>query len=117
MAVRFRAIAATGVPQMAGIGLCLHARFHSKRSKQFILPCADVSTFFFSTVSCFMLPYALRWLSLAAAGVPQVARIGLFLHTPFPPNEVFRALPQRQELLRGMLGADQVGRWGVGYLQ
>eukprot|EP00904_Undaria_pinnatifida_P002011 jgi/Undpi1/11810/HiC_scaffold_4.g01509.m1 len=39
----------------------------------------------------------------------KVARIGLFLHTPFPPSEVFRALPQRQELLRGMLGADQVG--------
>ncbi|CAM9629073.1 unnamed protein product, partial [Laminaria digitata] len=38
----------------------------------------------------------------------KVARIGLFLHTPFPPSEVFRALPQRQELLRGMLGADQV---------
>lgn len=37
-----------------------------------------------------------------------MARIGLFLHTPFPPSEVFRALPQRQELLRGMLGADQV---------
>ncbi|CAM9678759.1 unnamed protein product, partial [Sphacelaria rigidula] len=40
----------------------------------------------------------------------KVARIGLFLHTPFPPSEVFRALPQREELLRGMLGADQVGR-------
>lgn len=39
----------------------------------------------------------------------KVARIGLFLHTPFPPSEVFRALPQREELLRGMLGADQVG--------
>ena len=40
--------------------------------------------------------------------VVQVARIGLFLHTPFPPSEVFRALPHREDLLRGMLGADQV---------
>ncbi|CAN0397524.1 unnamed protein product, partial [Ectocarpus sp. 12 AP-2014] len=39
----------------------------------------------------------------------KVARIGLFLHTPFPPGEVFRALPHREDLLRGMLGADQVG--------
>eukprot|EP00903_Cladosiphon_okamuranus_P018856 g17344.t1 len=39
----------------------------------------------------------------------KVARIGLFLHTPFPPSEVFRALPHREDLLRGMLGADQVG--------
>lgn len=44
----------------------------------------------------------------ACAWLVQVARIGLFLHTPFPPSEVFRALPQRDELLRGMLGADQV---------
>ncbi|CAN0153793.1 unnamed protein product [Pylaiella littoralis] len=39
----------------------------------------------------------------------KVARIGLFLHTPFPPSEVFRALPHREDLLRGMLGADQIG--------
>ncbi|CAM9826529.1 unnamed protein product [Scytosiphon promiscuus] len=39
----------------------------------------------------------------------KVARIGLFLHTPFPPSEVFRVLPHREDLLRGMLGADQVG--------
>ncbi len=37
------------------------------------------------------------------------ARIGLFLHIPFPASEVFRMLPWRAELLRGMLGADLVG--------
>lgn len=46
---------------------------------------------------------------LSSLCCPQVARIGLFLHTPFPPSEVFRALPHREDLLRGMLGADQVG--------
>ncbi len=39
--------------------------------------------------------------------VPGV-RIGFFLHIPFPSSEVFRALPHREELLRGMLGADLV---------
>jgi trehalose 6-phosphate synthase/phosphatase len=34
------------------------------------------------------------------------ARIGFFLHIPFPSSEVFRVLPRREELLRGMLGAD-----------
>jgi trehalose 6-phosphate synthase/phosphatase len=34
------------------------------------------------------------------------ARIGLFLHVPFPSSEVFRILPQREAVLRGMLGAD-----------
>ncbi len=37
------------------------------------------------------------------------ARIGFFLHTPFPSYEVFRLLPWRAELLRGILGADLIG--------
>jgi alpha,alpha-trehalose-phosphate synthase [UDP-forming] len=36
-------------------------------------------------------------------------RIGLFLHIPFPPEELFSWLPWREQLLRGMLGADLVG--------
>ncbi len=35
--------------------------------------------------------------------------IGFFLHTPFPSYEIFRLLPEREELLRGVLGADLVG--------
>lgn len=38
-----------------------------------------------------------------------VAHIGFFLHVPFPSSEVFRALPWRRQLLRGLLGADLVG--------
>ncbi|MGC9071815.1 MAG: bifunctional alpha,alpha-trehalose-phosphate synthase (UDP-forming)/trehalose-phosphatase [Acidilobus sp.] len=37
------------------------------------------------------------------------AIIGFFLHIPFPSFEVFRVLPWRKELLRGVLGADLVG--------
>ncbi len=37
------------------------------------------------------------------------ARIGLFLHIPFPPSETFRILPWREAILDGMLGADLVG--------
>ena len=37
------------------------------------------------------------------------ALIGFFLHIPFPAPEVFRVLPQRQELLAGLLGADLIG--------
>lgn len=39
----------------------------------------------------------------------RVARIGLFLHTPFPSSEIFRTLPFREDLLRAMLSADQIG--------
>ncbi|MBI2391568.1 MAG: bifunctional alpha,alpha-trehalose-phosphate synthase (UDP-forming)/trehalose-phosphatase [Deltaproteobacteria bacterium] len=37
------------------------------------------------------------------------ARIGFFLHIPFPSSELFRILPWREQILRGMLGADLVG--------
>ncbi len=37
------------------------------------------------------------------------ARVGLFLHIPFPSFELFRLLPWRRQLLEGMLGADLVG--------
>ncbi len=37
------------------------------------------------------------------------ARIAFFLHTPFPPYDVFRILPWGREILRGLLGCDLVG--------
>jgi trehalose 6-phosphate synthase/phosphatase len=43
-----------------------------------------------------------------ASGGPD-ARIGFFLHIPFPAPEVFRILPWRRELLMGVLGADLAG--------
>ncbi|WP_157430174.1 trehalose-6-phosphate synthase [Actinomadura oligospora] len=36
-------------------------------------------------------------------------RIGFFLHAPFPPAELFVRLPWREQILRGLLGADLVG--------
>jgi trehalose 6-phosphate synthase len=36
-------------------------------------------------------------------------RIGFFMHIPFPPSELFRQIPRRAELLRGLLGADLIG--------
>lgn len=37
------------------------------------------------------------------------ARIGFFLYTPFPSAELFRILPHRSEILRGVVGADLIG--------
>jgi trehalose 6-phosphate synthase/phosphatase len=50
----------------------------------------------------FLLPEMLR------QHLPE-ARIGFFLHIPFPSSEVFRILPCREALLRGLLGADLIG--------
>ncbi len=45
------------------------------------------------------------------------ARIGFFLHIPFPSSDVFRVLPWRTEMLEGILGADLVGFHTYSYLR
>ncbi len=45
------------------------------------------------------------------------ATIGFFLHIPFPSYEVFRLLPWRDELLKGILGADLIGFHTPSYLR
>jgi trehalose 6-phosphate synthase/phosphatase len=40
--------------------------------------------------------------------VPE-ARIGFFLHIPFPSFELFRLLPWRNQILIGLLGSDLIG--------
>ncbi|MBF9237655.1 bifunctional alpha,alpha-trehalose-phosphate synthase (UDP-forming)/trehalose-phosphatase [Hymenobacter sp. BT683] len=45
------------------------------------------------------------------------ATIGFFLHIPFPSYELIRVLPWRDELLRGMLGADLIGFHTFGYMR
>jgi trehalose 6-phosphate synthase/phosphatase len=48
--------------------------------------------------------------------LPQLLRselpdssIGFFLHTPFPSYEIYRLLPDRKEVVEGLIGADLVG--------
>ncbi|HLK10017.1 MAG TPA: bifunctional alpha,alpha-trehalose-phosphate synthase (UDP-forming)/trehalose-phosphatase [Candidatus Binatia bacterium] len=48
--------------------------------------------------------------------LPQ-ARIGYFLHVPFPASEVFRILPARDRLLEGVLGADLIGFHTAAYMR
>jgi trehalose 6-phosphate synthase/phosphatase len=45
------------------------------------------------------------------------ARIGFFLHIPFPSEELFRTLPARERILEGLLGADLVGFHTPAYLR
>jgi trehalose 6-phosphate synthase/phosphatase len=45
------------------------------------------------------------------------ARIGFFLHIPFPSEELFRTLSARRQLLEGLLGADLVGFHTPTYLR
>ncbi len=50
----------------------------------------------------FLLPGLLR------ERLPE-AKIGFFLHIPFPSSEIVRLLPWREELLNQLLGADLIG--------
>jgi trehalose 6-phosphate synthase/phosphatase len=54
--------------------------------------------------------------AMIRARLPE-ARIGFFLHIPFPSSELFRMLPQRRALLEGMLGADLIGFHTATYLR
>jgi trehalose 6-phosphate synthase/phosphatase len=46
--------------------------------------------------------------ALLRARLPK-ARIGFFLHVPFPNPEIFLTLPVRDWLVKGLLGADLIG--------
>lgn len=54
-----------------------------------------------------LLPQILRE-ELRAQGKENV-RIGFFLHTPFPSSEIYRILPVRGQLLRGILHCELIG--------
>jgi trehalose 6-phosphate synthase/phosphatase len=43
------------------------------------------------------------------------ARIGFFLHIPFPTSELFSMLPSREQIVDGMMGADLIGFHTLSY--
>jgi trehalose 6-phosphate synthase/phosphatase len=77
----------------------------------------EVNTRFADAIVAQYRPGSLVWVhdyqlmlvpGLVRARLPE-ARIGFFLHIPFPSPDVFRILPWREQILRGILGADMVG--------
>jgi trehalose 6-phosphate synthase/phosphatase len=54
--------------------------------------------------------------ALLREGLPE-ATVGFFLHIPFPASDIFRVLPRREELLRGLLGADYIAFQTHAHLQ
>lgn len=48
---------------------------------------------------------------------PRRFGIGYFLHIPFPPPDILRALPWATDVLEGILGSDIVGFHTMGYLR
>lgn len=54
--------------------------------------------------------------AMIRARLPR-AKIGFFLHIPFPASDVFRILPWREQVLQGLLGADLIGFHTYGYMR
>ncbi len=78
---------------------------------------ADVNQRFAEAIAAVSAPRARVWVhDFHLALVPRLLRalrpdlaIGFFLHIPFPSSEIYRILPARTDLLRGILGADYIG--------
>lgn len=58
----------------------------------------------------FLVPAMLREMT-------EELKIGFFLHTPFCSSEIFRALPNRDIILKGVLGADLIGFHTYSYMR
>ncbi len=43
-------------------------------------------------------------------------KVGFFLHIPFPSSEIFRELPQREEVLKSLVKADLIGFHDLSYV-
>ena len=77
----------------------------------------EVNTRFFEKVLEVALPGDTIWVhdyhllllpAMLRESLPDAA-IGFFLHIPFPSYEIFRMLPWREEILKGLTGADLIG--------
>ncbi|MBN1524225.1 MAG: bifunctional alpha,alpha-trehalose-phosphate synthase (UDP-forming)/trehalose-phosphatase [Spirochaetales bacterium] len=85
----------------------------------------QVNRKFFDVISRFLDAYHIAWihdyhLMLLPELIRQSAvdiRIGYFLHIPFPSYEIFRLLPQRREIVDGLLGSDFIGFHTFSYLR
>lgn len=77
----------------------------------------EVNNTFAAQVAAVAAPGATVWVQdYQLQLVPGILRqirpdltIGFFLHIPFPNPDLFRQLPWREEILRGVLGADLIG--------
>ncbi|MGI9242183.1 MAG: bifunctional alpha,alpha-trehalose-phosphate synthase (UDP-forming)/trehalose-phosphatase, partial [Verrucomicrobiales bacterium] len=88
----------------------LYEQANRKFAEAVLAVAEDGDTVWIHDYQLFLLPQMLR-------ESEKRLRVGFFLHTPFPSSEVFRALPQRVAILRGLLGADMIGFHTYNYLR
>ncbi len=70
---------------------------------------APVAARYDATTTIWVHDYHLMLVPELLRALVEDARIGFFLHTPFPPPELIARLPWREALLDGVLAADSIG--------
>ena len=90
---------------------------YTQHNSEFWSAYKEVNTVFRNAVIRQAMPDSLIWIHdyhlmllprELRKSLPKSA-IGFFLHIPFPSYEIFRQLPNRSEILDGLLGADLIG--------
>ena len=84
------------------LAFAAYKRVNERFAEAVIARAEEGDTIWIHDYQLMLLPAMLR------ARLPDV-RIGFFLHIPFPASEMFRVIPQREEILLGLLGADLIG--------
>lgn len=105
--------------------LCHYFFSYTKYSRDYIKAYREVNQLFCDTVCGTVEPDAWVWIQdYQLMLLPAMLRkrmpglhIGYFHHIPFPSYELFRILPERAELLRGLLGADFIAFHTYDYLR
>jgi trehalose 6-phosphate synthase/phosphatase len=80
---------------------CTYVGVNKRFAETIAAQCGPSTTVWIHDFHLMLVPTMLRRLR------PDLA-IGFFLHIPFPSSEVYRLLPAREDVLRGLLGADYV---------
>jgi trehalose 6-phosphate synthase/phosphatase len=99
--------------------------YYTNYNEETWLRYAEVNHKFYDTFAGIYEPGDMIWVhdyhlmllpAIIRQNIPD-ARIGFFLHIPFPSYEVFRLLPWRKEVLAGLLGSDLIGCHTYGYVR
>ncbi|MCE1155389.1 MAG: bifunctional alpha,alpha-trehalose-phosphate synthase (UDP-forming)/trehalose-phosphatase [Bacteroidales bacterium] len=98
--------------------LCHYFNVYTEHDSEYWRGYVEVNRLFCETALKFIEPGDIVWVqdyqlmllpALLRTEGPAGINIGYFHHIPFPTYELFRVLPQRSELVSGLLGADLIG--------
>jgi len=105
--------------------MCHYFLNYVRNNKEFTKSYRNVNSLYCEAVMSIIEPGDIVWVhDYQLMLLPQMIRdkifdvnIGYFHHIPFPSYELFRCLPERADILKGLLGADLVAFHTHGYMR